>query len=234
MAAHPSRNEAVLPIIVINPNSTQAVTDGIDESVECLRMDGGPPIECLTLDEGPPGIETQEQIDAVIAPLCDLIAGREPSASAFVVACYSDPGLQQARAMSSKLVFGFAESAMLVALTRGSRFGVISILEGSIPRHQMYVCKLGLEYRLAGDRAIGLGVTELASEERTLGRLVSVGTRLRDEDGADVLVMGCAGMARYRDRLEGAVGLPVIEPAQAAVTLAIGAVLTDTINRGAE
>ena len=85
--------------------------------------------------------------------------------------------------------------------------------------------ELGLENRLAGDRAIDLGVTQLANEDRTYRRLVSVGKQLRDDDGADVLVMGCAGMARYRDRLEEVVGLPVIEPTQAAVTLAIGAVL---------
>ncbi len=212
-------------IIVINPNSTQAVTDGIDRAVEPLRMDGGPPIECMTLAAGPPGIETQEQAEAVVAPICDLIADREPSSSAFVIACYSDPGLQEARAGTSKPVFGIAESAMLVALTRGARFGVISILEGSIPRHERYVRKLGLGARLAGDRAIGLGVTELANDDRTFGRLVSVGGQLRDEDGADVLIMGCAGMARYRERLEDAVGLPVIDPTQADVTLAIGAVL---------
>ncbi|MGD8699635.1 MAG: aspartate/glutamate racemase family protein [Gemmatimonadales bacterium] len=213
------------PIIVINPNSTQAVTDGIDRAIEPLRTEGGPPIECLTLAEGPPGIESQEDVDAVVSPLCDLIREREPSSSAFVIACYSDPGLPQARESTSKPVFGIAESAMLVALTRGARFGVISILEDSIPRHSRYVRKLGLQARLAGDRAIGLGVTELANDGLTFRRLISVGTHLRDEDGADVLIMGCAGMARYRDRLEATVGLPVIDPTQAAVTLAIGAVL---------
>jgi allantoin racemase len=215
----------VKPIIVINPNSTQAVTDGIDRAIEPLRLDGGPPIECLTLAEGPPGIETQEQVDAVVAPLCDLIADREPNSSAFVIACFSDPGLQQVREATAKPAFGIAESAMLVALTRGDRFGVVSIREGSIPRHERYVRKLGLEARLAGDRAIGLGVTELSNEDRTYGRLVAVGGQLRDEDGADVLILGCAGMARYRRRLEAAVGLPLIDPTQAAVTLAIGAVL---------
>ena len=55
--------------------------------------------------------------------------------------------------------------------------------------------------------------------------MTSVGKKLRDDDGADVLIMGCAGMARYRARLEAAVGLPVIDPTQAAVTIAIGAVL---------
>ena len=54
--------------------------------------------------------------------------------------------------------------------------------------------------------------------------MIDVGRRLRDQHGADVLVMGCAGMARYRGDLEEAVQIPVVEPTQAAVTMAIGRV----------
>ena len=212
------------PIVVINPNSTQAVTDGIDLALEPLRMAGGPPVRCVTLAEGPPGIESQEDADSVVAPTCNLIRRKGADTAAFVIACYSDPGLREARETTSKPVLGIAESAMLTALTRGSRFGVISILEQSISRHERYVHALGLEARCAGDRAIGIGVTELTDESRVLERMVSVGNQLREEDGADVLIMGCAGMARYRRRLETATGLPVIDPTQAAVTLAIGAV----------
>ena len=212
------------PIIVINPNSTQAVTDGMDRALDPLRMEGGPPIECVTLQAGPPGIETQAQADSVVAPICNLIRSRDEGASAFVIGCYSDPGLHQGRATTPKPVLGIAESAMLIAMTRGARFGVISILETSIPRHRRYVRTMGLESRAAGDRAIGLGVTELSNEDRTFKRMASVGRQLRDGDGADVLIMACAGMARYRSRLEKEVGLPVIDPTQAALTLAIGAV----------
>ncbi len=211
------------PIVVINPNSTQAVTDGIDQAVEPLRMDGGPPVQCVTLAEGPPGIQSDEDAASVVAPTCNLIRSRA-DAAAFIIACYSDPGLGEARKSTSRPVLGIAESAMLTSLTRGSRFGVISILEQSLPRHERYVRALGLESRSAGDRAIGIGVTELTNESRVLERMVSVGKQLREEDGADVLIMGCAGMARYRRRLETATGLPVIDPTQAAVTLAIGAV----------
>ena len=56
-------------ILVINPNSTQAVTDGIDRAMEPLRMAGGPTIECVTLKEGPPGIETQAHVESVVAPI---------------------------------------------------------------------------------------------------------------------------------------------------------------------
>jgi Asp/Glu/hydantoin racemase len=67
-------------------------------------------------------------------------------------------------------------------------------------------------------------VGELADEAVTLGRMTEVGRRLRDENGADVLVMGCAGMARYRAGLEADLGLPVVDPTQAAVGMALTAV----------
>jgi Asp/Glu/hydantoin racemase len=82
---------------------------------------------------------------------------------------------------------------------------------------------LGVADRLAAELPIGLGVAELADEKRTFGRMLEVGKALR-ERGADVIVMGCAGMARYRKPLQDAVGVPVVEPTQAAVSMAIGRV----------
>jgi len=211
-------------IVVINPNSTEAVTRGIDAAVAPLRLAGGPEIECVTLAEGPPGIETQAHVESVVQPLCRMIARRDNEASAFVIACYSDPGLFAARETTEKPVLGIAECGLLAALTLGQRFGVISILRKSIPRHLRYVAQMGLADRMAGDRAVELGVVELSDEQRTLSRMIEVGIALRDADGADVLVMGCAGMARYRDRLQAAVGVPVVEPTQAAVGMALARV----------
>jgi allantoin racemase len=211
-------------IIVINPNSTVAVTAAMDEGVAPLRIAGGPAIECLTLAEGPPGIESQSDADNVIAPLCNTIRARDDEAAAFVVACFSDPGLHSARDVTRKPVLGIAECGILAALTLGQRFGIIAILAKSVPRHLRYVGAMGLTGRLAGDLPIGLGVTELAKEDVTLKRMIETGALLRDDKGADVLVMGCAGMARYRGRLQAALGIPVVEPTQAAVAMAIGRV----------
>jgi allantoin racemase len=210
-------------IVVINPNSTEAVTNAMDDGLAPLRLPGGPSILCQTLHEGPPGIESQRDADSVIEPLCRLIAA-QIEAAAFVVACFSDPGLFSARETTRKPVFGIAECGILNALTLGHRFGVISILAASVPRHLRYIAAMGVGARLAGDRPIGLGVMALADAKTTLARMIEVGTTLRDVDGADVLVMGCAGMARYRDDLEEAVQLPVVEPTQAAVAMALGRV----------
>jgi Asp/Glu/hydantoin racemase len=78
--------------------------------------------------------------------------------------------------------------------------------------------------RFAGELPVGLGIAEMADEKRTFGRMVEVGKRLRAEHGADVIVMGCAGMARHRKPLQDAIGVPVVEPTQAAVAMAIGRV----------
>jgi allantoin racemase len=99
---------------------------------------------------------------------------------------------------------------------------VISILARVIARHRRQVRLLGLEDRLAADLPIERGVVALADEEATFARMLEVGRSLVDGHGADVVVMGCAGMARYRTRLEDALKVPVIDPTQAAVAMAIG------------
>ena len=210
-------------IFVINPNSTEAVTRGIDRACEPLRMTGAPRIECVTLADGPPGIQTQRDVDGVVAPMLRLIAELDPRAAAFVIACFSDPGLHSARETTRRPVLGIMECGILTALTLGQRFGVIAILPTSIPRHLRTINAMGVSSRLANERAVGLPVVELADEFKTSSRMIEVGKQLAT-DGANSIVMGCAGMAQYRDRVEQAAGVPVVEPTQAAVAMAIGRV----------
>ena len=207
-------------LIVINPNSSQTVTDGIDAAVEPLRS-FGIPIRCLTLAEGPPGIESQRQADLTIAPMLTLAAAQQDAAG-YVIACFGDPGLHALRDQTALPVVGIQEASVMTALTLGQRFGVIAILPTSIPRHLRAFGAMGVLDRLAGDRALGLGVADLADESKSLAAMIATGKRLRDEDGANVLIMGCAGMARYRAPLQEATGLPVVEPTQAAVSAALG------------
>src|SRR4029077_18383955 len=183
-------------ILVINPNSTEAVTRGIDEACAPLRIEGGPSIEVMTLKEGPPGIETQQHVDSVVVPLTKTVETLSGKYDAFVIACYSDPGLHSLREATRKPVLGIAECGILTALTLGQKFGVIAILRQSIARHLRYVAALGVSERLAAELPVEIPVVELSNQEKTFGRMVEVGKALRHEHGAGVVVMGCAGIDR--------------------------------------
>ncbi len=211
-------------ILVINPNSNDAVTKGLETALAPLAFKDGPEIVCMTLKEGPFGVETQADAESVTLPLRRLVEADKTSA-AFVIACYSDPGLHVCREGTTRPVFGIAESGVLTALSRGNRFGVLAIKQRSIPRHIRYLRQMGLMDRLAGERPLEMSVAETASGEGTLAKMIEVGRALKDQDGADVIVMGCAGMARHRRPLEDALGIPVIDPTQAAVAMALGTVM---------
>ena len=219
-------------LIVINPNSSETVTQGIDAAVEPLRR-FGVPIRCLTLAEGPPGIESQLQADLTIAPMLDLAAA-QTDAAGYVIACFGDPGLHALRDQTALPVLGIQEAAVMTALTLGQRFGVIAILPGSIPRHLRAFGSMGVLDRLAGDRALGLGVGDLADPGKSLAAMIATGKRLRDADGADVLIMGCAGMAQYRATLEAETRLAVVEPCQAAAATALGRIALGQSHRRVE
>lgn len=208
-------------IRVLNPNSNEDVTQGLRDALASFAMPGVA-IDCATLASGPFGIETERHTAEVAAPLVDDMLANP--ADAHVIACYSDPGLALARAEVPSPVFGIQESAVAVALTRGTRFGVIAISDKSIPRHIRSIQAMGLIGRLAGERALNASVAESAGAA-IFDRLVDVGKSLQTQDGADVIILGCAGMARHRAGLEAELGCPVIDPAQAAVTSALGVVM---------
>jgi Asp/Glu/hydantoin racemase len=223
MRAPESRGPGAARIVVINPNSTEAVTRGIDEALQPLRFAGGPRIDCVTLREGPPGIETQAHADAVVAPLCERVRCEDAASHAFVIACFGDPGLQQAREATARPVFGIAHSAYLHAMSLGRRFGVIAILPASVARHARYVRALGLAEHYAASVPIGVGVTALHGDE--VGqRMEQAGRELTQRHRCDVVILGCAGMARYREALASALGVAVVDPCQAGASRALAAV----------
>ena len=210
-------------IRVINPNSNRVVTKAMEDALKPLDFEGGPEIACETLAEGPYGIESQADVDSVVMPLRRLVEG-DNSSAAFVIACYSDPGLHACREATDRPVFGIAECGVLTALSRADNFGVIAIGQRSIRRHMRYLRQMGLMDRMAGERPLNMTVAETASADAALSRMIEVGRALKEEDGAQAIVMGCAGMARHRRPLEQALGVAVIDPTQAAVTMALGAV----------
>ena len=212
-------------ILVINPNSDESVTEGMARELRGFHFSEGPVIECVSLPEGPSSIESQADIEGVTLPLRKMVSERQYF-DAFVIACYSDPGLNVCREASEKPVFGIQECGILTAMSRGDHFGVIALQESSIRRHLRYLRQMGVMERLAGEREAGLSVGESVSGKDTFEKLLAVAKQLRDFDQADTIILGCAGMASHRTKLESAIGIPVINPVQAAVSMAMHSLLT--------
>ena len=211
-------------ILVINPNSDESVTEGMIRELKGFHFSEGPRIECVGLSDGPFGIESQADIEAVTLPLRKMVS-ESRNVDAFVIACYSDPGLHVCREASEKPVFGIQECGVLTAMSLGDRFGVIALQERSIRRHLRYLRQMGVMERLAGERAASLSVRESVSGKGTFEKLLKAAKQLRDSDQADTIILGCAGMATHRAKLELVIGIPVIAPVQAAVSMAMHSLL---------
>lgn len=202
-------------VVMINPNSTEYMTRQLAHAAS--RTVSAPiAVQVITNREGPAAIESdQDVLDSATSMMETL---RRHPADAYVVGCFSDPGLEQARQEFSAPVFGIAESSIRAALAISPRIGIIAGLDKAIPRHQVYWEKLGATENIVGEIACGRGVLDLESEE-AYQDVLTAGARLR-EAGAEALVLGCAGMVEMADRLAEDLQIPVVEPCRAALRMA--------------
>ncbi len=203
-------------ILVVNPNSSVACSEGISAALAPFRLPGGPEFAVVTLREGPPAIYDWRDWHSVVEPLCRLIE-REP-ADAYVIACASDPGVEAARATTKRPVFGVFRCAVAAAVARAERFGVIAIVEASKARHIAALRAMGLENRLAAEVALNVSMETLLEPQSARSHLIDA-ARACAAAGAGAVILGCTGMAHHRAMVENAAGLPVIEPCQAAAAL---------------
>ncbi len=216
-------------VLVLNPNSVDAVTRQIDQALDDFRFDQGPLIRCETLPTGPAIISTQADVDGLTPNILRRIdeIRAEASIDAVVVACFSDPSVYALRETLDIPIFGIAESAYLASIPLAERFGVISISGRGIARHARQIRALGLDHRFAADRALDLEPQAFSDPQQRYRRLLETGALLRDRYEAGVIILGCAGLSEARKPLQQALGIRVIDPVQAALAQALGNVLID-------
>lgn len=206
---------------VLNPNSSQSVTDSVARAMRATVDEALCRFDCHTATDGPPGIVTQDDYELGAQLVVADFARHAAQADAFVVACFSDPGAAQARRASAQPVIGLGEAGLRDAIAQGDRVGVIAIANAAIPRHLRHWDALGLRASVVNERPLDLPVHLSGVAEHAFARMVSVARQLIDEDGANALLMGCAGMADLRAQLEAEVGVPVVDPCQAAARAAL-------------
>ncbi|NRB01253.1 MAG: aspartate/glutamate racemase family protein [Rhodobacteraceae bacterium] len=210
-------------LIILNPNASLEMTADLERSVAPMR---GASIDLRTelTPDGPPVIETDADVENAVGPMLKVAQSLEAQALGFAVACFSDPGVSALRAQSRHPVVGIREAAVMTALALGGRFGVVAILPASVTRQRAAFARMGVTDKWAGSRPLNLGVEDLANPAIASERVIAVARALCD-DGADTLILGCAGMGGYKQLVEKETDRPVIEPTQAAIGILLGQVL---------
>ncbi|MBP2300771.1 aspartate/glutamate racemase family protein [Azospirillum picis] len=212
-------------ILVVNPNSTASMTARIGAAAKGVAAPG---TEILAVNPpgGPESIEGYYDEALAVPGLLSAIERheREIGVQGTVIACFDDVGLDAARSLATGPVVGICEAAMQTASLLGGRFSVVTTLARSVPA----LDQLARRYGMAGRCTIrAAGVPVLALEDPASGAVDRVRAGIRravEEDGAESIVLGCAGMADLARMLAEETGVPVVDGVTAAVKLIEGLV----------
>jgi allantoin racemase len=184
----------------------------------------GTEITVQSVPSGYPSIESERDAVVVAPHLVDgLHRAEKDGASAGIVGCFSDPALDAIRETVKMPVVGPGQSSVTLALQLGERYSILSPLDSGAKRAMPRLRGQGLAERLASVRGVGVSVVDLArGANDAWDRIIAAGRRCIDEDGADVLVMGCMSMAfmGVERELSQRLSTPVVSPVLAALKTA--------------
>lgn len=139
-----------------------------------------------------------------------------------LLACFGDPGLYALKERAGIPVIGIAEASMSLALLLGFKFSIIAAVAKAKAMMENLVLSYGLSARLASVEALDLGITTFMNQEHLLKEAVLEGGRQAVRQGAEVLLLGCAGMTVLDAEVERELGVPVIDPVKAGVYMLRG------------
>jgi allantoin racemase len=209
-------------ILVVNVNTTASMTDAIASSA---RRYARPDTEILATQPawGPDSVDSFMEGYLSAAAVVERVVTFDEPFDAVVLAGFGEPGREGLREVVDVPVLDITDSAASFACQLGYRYSVVTTLARSIPTIQESLRNAGLLDRCASIRATDLSTLELEQDEqKTRERLLAGARRAIDEDHAEVICLGCAGMASLDKELEQALGVPVIDGVVAAVKLAEG------------
>ena len=210
-----------MKIMVINPNTSQSMTNHLRLELDRIkRPDTQLTVVCPT--KGPETIESAYEEAYAIPPTLELVKkANQEGYDAVILACFSDPGLEPAKEISQIPVVGIEESTLHMAAMLGAKFCILTPKRERIASKKTHVHKHGLDYFLASVRSLDLSVVETDAEpEKTKRRVFEVAQKAVEEDGAEVIILGCAGMAGYAEEIEKKLRVKVLDPSAVALKVA--------------
>jgi allantoin racemase len=209
----------MMRLLVVNPNTTRSMTDKVGSAARAVAAPGTE-IIAVNPESGPPSIEGYYD-EAFAVP--GLIAEMQKAGpvDATIIACFDDTGLDAARSFSDSPVVGIGEAAFHLASLVAGRFSVVTTLGRSVPAIEHNLSRYGLASRCIRVRAAEVAVLALeVPGSAARSRISEEIDHAIQDDRAEAIVLGCAGMADLANQLAHEHGLPVIDGVSAAVKLA--------------
>lgn len=206
-------------IKVINGNTCEPMTQNIDASAQAAKF---PHTEIVTVTPrvGPESIEGfYDEYLAIPGVLEQILL--DTDSDAFILACWGDPGIEAAREVTAKPVVGIAEASLYVANMLAAKWSVITTLHRARDMVEKTVHKAGMTGRYASVRTTSLSVLDTENDRANTVEVLAEASRLAiEQDGAEAICLGCAGMSGLEKQLEERLGVPVIDSVAAAVKMA--------------
>ena len=209
-----------MKIKIINPNTTLRMTREIEEAAKKYASEGTE-VYAVSPPTGPDSVESlYDEVLASPGVISEVIKGdREENADAFIIACFGDPGLEAAREVTDKPVIGIAQAAVTAARLMAPNFSVLYVLDKSQKIIENVLKLHNAEKECCSIRSIGLGVLESEDKERLLKALTEKGRACMEEDGAECILLGCAGYVQFAEKMKEDLGILVLDGVVPAVKL---------------
>lgn len=208
-----------MKLLVVNPNTTQSMTRKIEA---VARAAAHPETEIIATNSksGPASIQGYLDVSTCVPGLLSEVS-LHPDVDAIVVACFDDTGVDAVRCLTTAPVIGVGEAAYHAAAMISPKFSVITTMSRSLPGLEANLIRYGLDRRCVRVRATDVPVLKLEEmDPETLDKIRVEVKRAIEQDRAEAIVLGCAGMSDLMTQLSHEFGVPVVDGVACAVTFA--------------
>jgi allantoin racemase len=207
-------------LLVVNVNTTESMTEAIGQRA---RRFAGPDTEIIALTPTFGADSCESNLDSHLAAIAiaDRVLAHDGPYDAVVQAGFGEHGREVLQELLDVPVVDITDAAAHLACLLGRRYSVVTTMDRSVSLIEDRLLLAGLDRSCASVLATGIDVLELATDQdRTLTTIVEVARTAVRRDRAEVICFGCAGMADLAEKVQAAVGVPVVDGVSAAVKLA--------------
>lgn len=207
-------------ILLINPNTTASITDLVLKTAKGFARPDTK-LRALTGAFGPRYVASRAGYAIASHAALDAFANDRGPKDAVVLACFGDPGLAALKEVSPVPVVGMADASILQACALGARFSIVTGGERWKSMLEEFVASHGLSARLASVRTVAPTGADIARNPKAALAVLAKGcTACVREDGADVVILGGAGLAGLAAKLAAKVEVPLLDGVACAISMA--------------